>query len=114
MGSIPAARCNPKSPRRRISMTRMVRVGATAVIIGFLSASPAAATPQLLTKAKEGGYPAQNCQYCHVSKVPKKDTFKVEDLNDRGKFMMAEKDKQKAKDVSVDSLKTYPGGKEQK
>lgn len=76
--------------------------------------SPAAASPALVAKAKEKGYPAQNCQYCHVSNVPKKDTFKPDDLNERGKFLLAEKDKQKAKAPDVDWLKNYPGGKEQK
>jgi hypothetical protein len=46
--------------------------------------------------------------------VPKKDSFKPDDLNDRGKWLMAEKDKRKAKDIDVDWLKDYPGGKEQK
>ena len=79
-----------------------------------LSAAPAAATPQLFTEAKKEGMPAQNCQYCHVSKLPKKDSFKPDDLNERGKWLAAEKDKQKAKDVKADWLKGYPGGKEQK
>lgn len=78
------------------------------------SATPAAATPQLFSESKKEGLPAQNCQYCHVSKLPKKDSFKPDDLNDRGKWMMTEKDKQKAKDVKADWLKGYPGGKEQK
>ena len=67
-----------------------------------------------LAKAKEKGYPAQDCQYCHVSKLPKKDAFTPDDLNERGKWLQTEKDKQKAKAVDVETLKTYPGGKEQK
>lgn len=86
----------------------------SAVLVGALSAVPAAATPQLLTEVKKEGMPAQNCQYCHVSKLPKKDSFKPDDLNERGKWLTAEKDKQKAKDVKADWLKGYPGGKEQK
>ncbi len=58
--------------------------------------------------------PAKNCQYCHTSAMPKKETFKPDDLNERGKWMMFEKDKQKAKDIKVEWLKDYPGGKEQK
>jgi len=84
-----------------------------AVLCAF-SAVPAAASPQLLTEAKKEGMPAQNCQYCHVSKLPKKDSFKPDDLNERGKWLTAEKEKQKAKDVKADWLKGYPGGKEQK
>ena len=86
----------------------------SAALVGALSAVPAAATPQLLTEAKKEGMPAQNCQYCHVSKLPKKDSFKPDDLNERGKWLTAEKDKQKAKDAKADWLKGYPGGKEQK
>ena len=78
------------------------------------SAAIASADPSLVAKAKQGGFPAKNCQYCHVSAMPKKDTFKPDDLNDRGKFLAAEKEKQKAAAVNVDWLKTYPGGKEQK
>ena len=86
---------------------------ATALALA-VSAGAAAANPPLVSKAKQAGFPAQNCQYCHVSAVPKKETFKPDDLNERGKFLLAEKDKQKAKEVSVDWLKTYPGAKEQK
>lgn len=93
--------------------SRMVGVAAAAVFLGGV-AGPALATPPLLAKAKEKGYPAQSCQYCHVSKMPKKDTFTPDDLNDRGKFLLAERDKQKAKAIDVDALKAYPGGKEQK
>ena len=74
----------------------------------------ASADPPLVAKAKEAGFPAKNCQYCHVSALPKKDTFKPDDLNERGKFLAAEKDKQQAKAVNVEWLKNYPGGKEQK
>ena len=96
-------------------MNRRQLVSAAAIaIIGSVVASQAMASPQLVAKAKEKGYPAKNCQYCHTSAVPKKDTFKLDDLNERGKFLMAEQDKQKAKAVDVDWLKNYPGGKEQK
>jgi hypothetical protein len=96
-------------------MNRTTSLAAVAaVLVSALSAAPAAATPQLFSEAKKEGMPVQNCQYCHVSKLPKKDSFKPDDLNDRGKYLMTEKDKQKAKDVKADWLKGYPGGKEQK
>ena len=98
----------------RMSWTVLMSIGSAIVFIGSIAASPAVATAPMIAKAKEKGYPAKNCQYCHASAVPKKDTFKPEDLNERGKFLMAEKDKQKAKDIDVDWLKNYPGGKEQK
>jgi len=90
-----------------------VSVVSAALLVAAL-ATPAAATPALLTQAKKQGYPAQNCQYCHVSKMPKKDTFKPDDLNERGKWLFTEMDKHKAKAADVEWLKDYPGGKEQK
>jgi len=62
---------------------------------------------------KEMGLPAENCLYCHTEKMPKKDTFKVDALNDRGKWLMDEKAKRNA-DIDPTWLKDYPGGKEQK
>jgi hypothetical protein len=85
---------------------------ATVVVLGITA--PALASPAMIAKAKEAGYPVQNCQYCHTTKLPKKDTFKPEELNERGKYLVAEKDTKKAKAVDVQWLKDYPGGKEQK
>lgn len=67
-----------------------------------------------LKKCKDLGYPAQNCLYCHTDKLPKKDTFKLDELNDRGKWLVAQKDKKKASEIDLAWLKDYPGGKEQK
>ena len=96
----------------------MTRGPLTMAVLGagliFISAMPASATPQLLTESKKAGMPAKNCQYCHTTALPKKETFKADELNDRGKWMMTEKDKQKAGAVKADWLKSYPGGKEQK
>ena len=75
---------------------------------------PAGASPPMVSKAKGAGYPAQSCQYCHTAKLPKKEEFKPDDLNDRGKWLLTEKEKRKAKDANVEWLKDYPGGKEQK
>lgn len=92
---------------------RVVRLSvltAAAVAVGV----PALASPTMLAKVKEQGLPAQNCQYCHVSQMPKKDSFTTDDLNERGKWLIAEKNKQKAKAVDLDALKAYPGGAAQK
>jgi hypothetical protein len=83
-------------------------------LVGPLEAAPAVASPQMLAKAAEKGLPAKNCQYCHVSAGPTKDRFKVEDLNERGQWLLAEKAKQNAKTVDVDWLKSYVGSKDQK
>ena len=96
-------------------MNMTALVGTVAVALFFaLPPRAAVANPEMVGKAKRAGYPAQNCQYCHVSAVPKKETFKPEDLNDRGKWLVAEKTKQSATAVNLDWLKNFPGGKEQK
>ena len=64
----------------------------------------ATATLPMQKKAKELGYPATNCQYCHVEKLPKKGAVTH---NDRGKWLFDEKDKRKAKEVDVAWLKDY-------
>ena len=93
----------------------MIRVPVTIAALGagviLVSALPAAATPQLLSEAKKAGMPAKNCQYCHSTAMPKKESFKPDELNDRGKWMMTEKDKHKAKAAKADWLKDYPGKK---
>jgi len=92
-------------------MTRSKLVGITAVTLLWGMTLPAHATPPMLKQAKDAGLPAKNCQYCHAVAVPKKETFKLDELNDRGKWLMTEKDKTKAKDIDAGWLKNYPGAK---
>ena len=82
---------------------------ATMALLTAVAAVPAAATAPMIKQAKDAGFPAQNCQYCHVAAMPKKEGFKPDDLNERGKWLLAEKDKQKAKDVKAEWLKNYTG-----
>ena len=87
-------------------MTRKMTV---AVIVlgagGWLAgARHASATVDMQKKAKAAGLEAQNCLYCHGEKLPKKGTST---LNDRGKWLMTEKDKRKAKEVDATWLKDY-------
>lgn len=89
-------------------------IAASAALVGFPWPATTCATPELFSEAAKQGLPAQNCQYCHVSTMPQKDSYKPEDLNDRGKWLMTAKDKQGAKDVKADWLKEYPAGKGQK
>jgi len=72
------------------------------------------ATPQLLVDTKKAGMPAKSCQYCHTEALPKKDTFKPETLNDRGKFLLTDMQTRKLKAPDLEKLKDFPGGKEQK
>jgi hypothetical protein len=59
-------------------------------------------------KAKELGFPAVNCLYCHNEKLPKKDAATH---NERGKWLIAEKEKRGVKEVDPAWLKDYPGEK---
>jgi len=95
--------------------SKRVTVAALSVVSGalisLLAAAPALATPQMLSQAKAAGMPAKNCQYCHTVAMPKKEGFKPDELNERGKWLLSEKDKQNAKEIKADWLKNYPGGK---
>jgi len=84
---------------------------ASGALLSLLASVPAGATPQMVSQAKAAGFPAQNCQYCHTVAMPKKEGFKPEELNERGKWLLSEKDKLKANEVKAEWLKTYPGGK---
>jgi hypothetical protein len=64
------------------------------------------ATLPIQKKAKEAGYPATNCQYCHVEKLPKKGAVSH---NERGTWLLTEKAKRGAKEVDPAWLKDYPG-----
>ncbi len=75
---------------------------------GMLLSGTSTATLPLQKKAKEAGFPADNCLYCHNEKLPKKGAVTH---NDRGKWLIAEKEKHKAKEVDVTWLKEYPGDK---
>jgi hypothetical protein len=72
------------------------------------------ATAQMLTEAKKAGMPAKNCQYCHSEAMPKKDTFKPDALNDRGKFLLNDMQTRQLKVPDMKKLNDFPGGKEQK
>jgi hypothetical protein len=74
----------------------------------MLLADASSGTLPIQKKAKELGYPAENCLYCHNEKLPKKDAATH---NERGKWLIAEKTKRGAKEVDPAWLKDYPGDK---
>ena len=88
------------------------RIAGTAVIaawvLGVLMAGTSRATLPISKKAKELGFPVENCQYCHVDKLPKKEK---NDPNERGQWLRDEKKKRAAKEVDPAWLKDYPGDK---
>jgi len=43
--------------------------------------------------------------------MPKKEGFTPDELNDRGKWLLSEQKKQGSKDIKVEWLKSFPGGK---
>jgi hypothetical protein len=91
----------------------MRKRGPTLGLIGVLlfwagwiaSSGTSSATLPIQKKAKELGFDATNCQYCHVEKLPKKNAVTH---NDRGKWLIAEKEKRGAKEVDPAWLKDYP------
>jgi hypothetical protein len=66
------------------------------------------ATLPIQKKAKELGFAAENCLYCHNEKLPKKGAATH---NARGEWLKAEKAKRGAKEVDPAWLKEYPGDK---
>ena len=62
----------------------------------------------MVKKAKELGFKVENCQSCHVDKMPKKDA-KGEPYNEMGKFLLAKKAEHKAAEVDLNWLKDYKG-----
>ena len=88
------------------------KLGIGAVLLSWacwmLLAGTSSATLPISKKAKELGYKVENCQYCHVDKLPKKGAVTH---NDRGKWLVAEKEKRQAKEVDPAWLKDYPGDK---
>jgi hypothetical protein len=96
-------------------MTRATRIIVGAGLLSLaLPVGGAWATVQMLTDAKKAGMPAKNCQYCHSEAMPKKETFKPESLNDRGKFLMTDMQTRGLKAPDMNKLNDFPGGKEQK
>jgi len=80
-------------------------------LVGFLTtfallagAQPGQATMPMQKKAKELGFPAANCLYCHNEKMPAKD--KVTN-NERGAFLVKMKEEKKAKEADMAWLKDF-------
>ncbi len=82
-----------------------------AVFVGALGASlallpgTAQATLEMQKKAKAAGFAeSSNCLYCHNEKLPKKGAVTN---NERGAFLVAEKEKRKAKEIDFSWLKDF-------
>jgi len=92
--------------------TRFSRLALTAALLfwaGWVAFSGTSSADMNIQKqAKAAGVTVKDCTTCHVDKLPKKDAH---DLNDAGKWLVAEKDKRGAKAVDGAWLKDYPGKK---
>jgi hypothetical protein len=90
----------------KVMSVKVLSLAAGALVLAWLfAASEASATLAFQKKAKELGIVSvQNCQSCHVDKLPKKETHK---LNDRGQWLADQKEKHKAKEIDVAWLKDY-------
>ena len=84
------------------------RTVAVALAIVFAAAGAEAGLP-LQKKARELGISSvQSCQSCHVEKMPKKDSAKV---NEMGQWLVDQKAARKAKEIDVAWLKEYKPAK---
>ncbi len=84
-------------------MNKPLAVVLTAAVL-LMGAAPSQATMPIQKKAKEAGFPAANCLYCHGEKLPMKG--KVTN-NDRGTFLVKQKEVKKVKEVDVAWLKEF-------
>lgn len=78
---------------------------AGALLLSAVLAQPSQAGLPMQKTAKELGIASvQNCQSCHVDKLPKKDSFKLKEM---GQWLVDQKGARKAKEVDVAWLKEY-------
>ena len=83
------------------------RLALAAALVGaaWLSGSgTATASVDMQKQAKAAGVQVANCLHCHGEKMPKKDATTY---NERGKWLIAEKEKRKADKVDGAWLKDY-------
>lgn len=85
----------------------MKKILAGAVTLAFCwlaGAGIASATLPMQKQAKDAGVEGVACTTCHVDKMPKKGAAA---LNDKGKWLVEQKDAKKAKEVDGAWLKDY-------
>ena len=84
-----------------MNKTLAVLLTASVLVAG---AAPSHATMPIMKKAKEAGFPAANCLYCHNEKLPVKGKMTH---NERGTFLVEHKATSKVKEVDVTCLKEF-------
>lgn len=92
-----------KSRRTLKLITLLIFAG---LLLGGFTAGGAFANVKYFkaARAKFGKTVVKNCKYCHVKMLPKKDDH---ELNERGKWLLEQKKKRKAKDIDVSWLEEY-------
>jgi hypothetical protein len=82
------------------------RLGAIAVLLAWCAwiafSGTSTADMEIQKQAKAAGVEIKDCTGCHTAKLPKKDAH---ELNDNGKWLVAEKEKRGAKKVDGAWLK---------
>ena len=92
----------------RTKGTRIAAMVALLVWCGWVGLSATStASMDIQKQAKAAGVEVKNCQTCHTVAMPKKGEGQNE-LNDLGKWLVAEKDKRGAKVVDGAWAKDYP------
>jgi hypothetical protein len=85
----------------------MKRISAVAAALGLAwaaGAGIASATLPMQKQAKDAGVQGVACITCHGEKMPKKG---ASTLNEKGKWLVSEKDRRKAKEIDGAWLKEY-------
>jgi Rieske Fe-S protein len=108
---MPASTFGSLRLREETTMRRALRflIGSMAGIGGLAAVGTGVtlASPPILAAAVKAGVPAKDCQYCHTDAFPKPETYKPETLNDRGKFLLTDKQQRGLKAVDVEKLKEF-------
>ena len=89
-----------------MKLWKLAAAAAVLAALGMLAGGrPAEATMPIKKTAKAAGFAdAGKCTYCHGEALPKKG---ASTMNDRGKWLVAEKDKRKAAEIDGAWLKDY-------
>jgi hypothetical protein len=85
-------------------MKRTLAVAGALALAWLGSAGMASATLPMQKQAKDAGVQGVACITCHGEKMPKKTAMT---LNDKGKWLVAQKESKKAKEVDGSWLKDY-------
>jgi hypothetical protein len=80
---------------------RPILLAALALCLGAVMTSTIDAKPEYFERAKELGYPAQDCTYCHTKPTG------GAGWNARGTWLRGQKKTRRAKEVDISWLKDY-------